>query len=69
MYTVRQIADALGAECEGDESLVISKTAEPQDAGARDLALATAPKYAESIARALPRWPCCGTARIGGRWA
>jgi len=51
MYTVRQIADALGAECEGDESLVISKTAEPQDAGARDLALATAPKYAESIAQ------------------
>ncbi len=60
MYTVRQIADALGADCQGDETLVISKTAEPQDAGASDLALATSPKYAENLteggARAALLW-------------
>ena len=60
MYTVRQIAEALGAECVGDDTLVIAKTAEPQDAGAKDLALATAPKYAESLTQ--------GTAQAALLW-
>ncbi len=51
MFTIRQIADALGAECEGDDTLVVSRTAEPQDAGPQDLALATAAKYADSLSR------------------
>ncbi|MDE4131768.1 UDP-3-O-(3-hydroxymyristoyl)glucosamine N-acyltransferase [Phaeobacter sp. QD34_3] len=51
MYTIRQIAEALGAQCEGDQSLVIASTKEPQDAGPQDLALATAPKYAENLSQ------------------
>ncbi|MGR3759407.1 UDP-3-O-(3-hydroxymyristoyl)glucosamine N-acyltransferase [Roseobacteraceae bacterium NS-SX3] len=50
MYTVRQIADALGAEAQGDLDLKIGRAAEPQDAGAGDLAMAMAPKYAEGLA-------------------
>ncbi|MEX5565269.1 UDP-3-O-(3-hydroxymyristoyl)glucosamine N-acyltransferase [Pseudophaeobacter sp. 1A16562] len=60
MYTVRQIADALGAACEGDVSIEVARTAEPQDAGPGDLALATSPKYAEALAE--------GAAQVAMLW-
>lgn len=60
-YTVAQIAKSLGAEAAGDTSLVIRRAAEPQSAGADDLALAMDPKYAEGLsqgaARAAMLWP------------
>lgn len=49
MHTVRQIAEALGAEAAGDLDLNIEGAAEPGDAGPRDLAMAMSPKYAESL--------------------
>ncbi len=48
-YTIQQIADALGAESQGDTSLIIERAAEPADAGASDLAMAMSPKYAEAL--------------------
>ena len=59
-YTIQQIADALGSECQGDTDLVIERAAEPADAGATDLAMAMSPKYAEALtggsARAAVLW-------------
>lgn len=59
-YTVQQIADTLGSECQGDTDLVIERAAEPADAGATDLAMAMSPKYAEALtagsARAAVLW-------------
>lgn len=59
-YTIQQIADALGSECQGDTSLVIHRAAEPADAGPTDLAMAMSPKYAEALsggsARAAVLW-------------
>ena len=49
-YTVRQIADALGARVLGDETITIERSAEPASAGPDDLALAMDPKYAEGLA-------------------
>lgn len=49
MYTVREIADSLGLEAQGDFDLIIQRAAEPQDAGPQDLAMATAAKYAENL--------------------
>lgn len=54
-YTVAQIAEALQASAEGDLSLTIERAAEPGDAGAQDLALAMAPKYAEDLAKGQAR--------------
>jgi UDP-3-O-[3-hydroxymyristoyl] glucosamine N-acyltransferase len=48
-YTIQQIADALGAESQGDTGLVIERAAEPADAVASDLAMAMSPKYAEAL--------------------
>ncbi|MEP5729711.1 MAG: UDP-3-O-(3-hydroxymyristoyl)glucosamine N-acyltransferase [Sulfitobacter sp.] len=60
-YTVAEIAKALGAEASGDTSLIVTKAAEPQMAGADDLAIAMSPKYAESLhqgaARSALLWP------------
>ncbi|MEL7344933.1 MAG: UDP-3-O-(3-hydroxymyristoyl)glucosamine N-acyltransferase [Pseudomonadota bacterium] len=59
-HTVAQIADALGLPAMGDASIVIHKAAEPRDAGPDDLAMAMAPKYAETLnqghARAAILW-------------
>lgn len=60
-YTVAEIAAALGAEAAGDTDINITRAAEPQMAGADDLALAMDPKYAEGLtagsARAAMLWP------------
>lgn len=49
MFTIRQIADALGAEAQGDLELTVTGAAEPQEAGPQQLAMAMAPKYAEGL--------------------
>lgn len=60
-HTIREIAQALGAEAEGDLDLVVSRAAEPQAAGPEALALAMDPRYAGGIgqgrARAALVWP------------
>ncbi|WP_282096454.1 UDP-3-O-(3-hydroxymyristoyl)glucosamine N-acyltransferase [Epibacterium ulvae] len=48
-FTVRDIAQSLGAEAAGDLDLTIGQAAEPQDAQAGDLAMATNPKYADKL--------------------
>ncbi|RBW55991.1 UDP-3-O-(3-hydroxymyristoyl)glucosamine N-acyltransferase [Ruegeria sp. A3M17] len=59
-YTIQQIAEALGADCQGDLGLVIARAAEPADAGPSDLAMAMSPKYADALstgaARAAVLW-------------
>ena len=61
MFTIRQIAKALGAEAQGDLDLQISSAAEPGEAGPQDLAMAMSAKYAETLgkgnARAALLWP------------
>lgn len=68
-FTVQQIADAIGAEAQGDTSLMIARAAEPGDAGPDDLALAMSPKYAENLsqgnARAAMLWPGADWQRFG----
>ncbi|OED47724.1 UDP-3-O-(3-hydroxymyristoyl)glucosamine N-acyltransferase [Leisingera sp. S232] len=49
MFTIRQIAESLGAEAQGDLDLQIAGAAEPQDAGSDQIAMAMAPKYAEGL--------------------
>ncbi|KUJ86124.1 UDP-3-O-(3-hydroxymyristoyl)glucosamine N-acyltransferase [Ruegeria marisrubri] len=60
-FTIQQIADALGAEADGNTELTILRVAEPGDAGQTDLAMAMSPKYAEALAagsaRAAVLWP------------
>lgn len=60
-YTVKEIAEALGAEAFGDVDLIINGTNEPQRAGAQDLALASNPTYASALddgqAQAAMLWP------------
>ena len=60
-HTIREIAQALGAEAEGDLDLVVMRAAEPQAAGPEALALAMDPRYADGIgqgrARAAILWP------------
>ena len=60
-HTIDQIARALGLEAAGDTGLAIQRAAEPADAGAADLALAMAPKYAEALSK--------GRARAALVWA
>ncbi|MFT4959661.1 MAG: UDP-3-O-[3-hydroxymyristoyl] glucosamine N-acyltransferase [Paracoccaceae bacterium] len=50
IYTIAEIAEAVGATAVGDVSLTISRAAEPADAGPDDLALAMSPKYGEALA-------------------
>lgn len=54
-YTVRQIADALGAKVLGDETITIVAPAEPATARADELALAMDPKYADGLAESEAR--------------
>ncbi len=60
-HTIAQIAQALGAECDGDTELAIDRAAEPDQAGPNDLALALSPKYAAGVlggrAHAAMLWP------------
>ncbi len=60
-HTIRDIARALGAEAEGDLDLAVTGAAEPQAAGADQLALAMDPRYADGIAKGKARaamlWP------------
>lgn len=67
-FTIQQIADALGAECQGDGGLTIVRAAEPGDAGPTDLAMAMSPKYAEALSKGKLAPPFCGKARIGRQW-
>lgn len=50
-YTIKQIAEAIGAKALGASDIEIDSVAEPADAGPRDLALATKPAYAEDLPR------------------
>ena len=50
-HTIRDIAQALGAEAEGDLDLVVTRAAEPAMAGADALALAMSPAYAAGLAQ------------------
>lgn len=49
MFTVREIAQALGAEAAGDLDLVIAGASEPQDGAPGFLAMAMDPKYADKL--------------------
>lgn len=59
--TIADIAAAIGADALGDTSLRITRAAEPQAAGPRDLALAMDPKYAAGLAQGAAQaamlWP------------
>ncbi|NBZ87954.1 UDP-3-O-(3-hydroxymyristoyl)glucosamine N-acyltransferase [Stagnihabitans tardus] len=61
MFTIEQIAAAMGAPYEGAGDLVIARAAEPHVAGPGDLALAMSPRYAEGLTRGQARaavvWP------------
>lgn len=48
-HSIRQIAEALGAEAFGDIDLEIDGLAEPASAGPRDLALAMVPQYVAGL--------------------
>ncbi len=48
-HTIKELADALGAEAFGDVSISIDAVAEPADAGPDELALAMKPDYAKAI--------------------
>ncbi|MDQ2092758.1 UDP-3-O-(3-hydroxymyristoyl)glucosamine N-acyltransferase [Rhodalgimonas zhirmunskyi] len=50
-HTIKELAEALGAQALGALSLEINGVAEPADAGPQDLALAMSPKYAEGLAK------------------
>lgn len=73
MFTIRQIAEALGADAQGDLDLQITSAAEPGDAGPHDLAMAMSPKYAESLgqgrAAAALLWPDADWQAMGLRAA
>lgn len=49
-YTVNDIAAAIGTVALGAGELVVERLSEPGDAGPRDLALASNPKYADELA-------------------
>jgi len=50
LYTIQSIAEAVGGTAHGDVQLTVSGAAEPGDANANDLAMAMAPKYADTLA-------------------
>jgi UDP-3-O-[3-hydroxymyristoyl] glucosamine N-acyltransferase len=59
--TVGRIAEALGAEAQGDLRLPVTGAAEPSEAGPDQLALALAPAWGEALSRGRARaallWP------------
>ena len=60
-HTIRDIAQALGAEAEGDLELAVTGASEPANAGPDQLALAMDPRYGDGISRGKARaavvWP------------
>ncbi|MEM9349462.1 MAG: UDP-3-O-(3-hydroxymyristoyl)glucosamine N-acyltransferase [Pseudomonadota bacterium] len=48
-YTIKEIAEALGAVAEGDSSFEVEGLSEPASARAQDLALASNPSYADAL--------------------
>jgi UDP-3-O-[3-hydroxymyristoyl] glucosamine N-acyltransferase len=50
-FTVKQIADALGAQVFGASDIMIDRVAEPASAGQNDLALAMGEKYAADLSQ------------------
>lgn len=54
-HSIKEIADALGAQAQGDLTLRINSVAEPASAGPEDLALAMAPAYAEQLKQGAAR--------------
>jgi UDP-3-O-[3-hydroxymyristoyl] glucosamine N-acyltransferase len=60
-HRIREIAQALAAEAEGDLELTVTGAAEPQAAGPDQLALAMDPRYGDGIGRGRARaailWP------------
>jgi UDP-3-O-[3-hydroxymyristoyl] glucosamine N-acyltransferase len=61
MLTIARIAEALGAMAEGDLALAVRGASEPAAAGPDDLAIATAPDWADDLGRGKARaallWP------------
>ncbi len=55
IFTVQQIAEALGAKAEGDLSLCLKGPAQPERAGHDDLALAMDPKFIPDLASGAAR--------------
>lgn len=49
LYTVREIAQAIGADAVGDTEIMVSGVSEPATASAAHLALASTPEYAKSL--------------------
>jgi UDP-3-O-[3-hydroxymyristoyl] glucosamine N-acyltransferase len=60
-HTIRDLAQALGADAAGDLDLTINGAAEPATAGPSQLALAMSPAYAEGLAKGAAQaamlWP------------
>lgn len=60
-HTIRDIAQALGAEAEGELDLIVLRASEPASAGPQDLALAMDPRYGDGLAKgqaqAAMLWP------------
>ncbi|HVG48679.1 MAG TPA: UDP-3-O-(3-hydroxymyristoyl)glucosamine N-acyltransferase [Rubellimicrobium sp.] len=73
MLTIARIAEALGAEAEGDLSIGVRGAAEPAAAGPEDLALALVPSWGEDLgrgrARAAVLWPGADWQALGLRAA
>lgn len=61
LHSIGEIAEALGAEAEGDLALKVSGASEPHSAGPDQLALAMDPRYGDGIergkAQAAVLWP------------
>ncbi|WP_424976235.1 UDP-3-O-(3-hydroxymyristoyl)glucosamine N-acyltransferase [Dinoroseobacter sp. S124A] len=55
MYSLGQIAEALGAEVAGNAELTVTGASEPGSAGPTDLALAMDPKYADGLSQGQAR--------------
>lgn len=68
-FSIAAIAEALGADAYGNRALRVSGVAEPQDATAQDLAMATNATYAEKLsqgaARAAVLWQDADWATLG----
>jgi len=73
MFTVADVARALGAEFLGDGTILVSGVAEPSVAGQTDIALAMEPEYAALISRGQSSvamlWPGADWASYGLRAA
>ncbi|WP_120501300.1 UDP-3-O-(3-hydroxymyristoyl)glucosamine N-acyltransferase [Roseovarius sp. EL26] len=68
-YTIKQIAEALGAEVFGNADLIVQGVSEPADASADQLAMAMKPKFADDLpngaARAAFLWEGADWQKMG----